>query len=67
MKVRTAKLSAKQIEDRLQALEEKFGMDSATFYKKYTHGETDDRRDFVRWAGLLNMRAASPVSDTVTA
>ena len=67
MNVRTAKLSAKQIEDRLEALEKKFGMDSATFYKKYTHGETDDRRDFVRWAGLLNMRATSPVSDTAIA
>jgi len=67
MKVRKSKLSAKEIEDRLRALEQKFGMDSATFYERYTHGETDDRRDFVRWAGLLNMRAASPVSDTVTA
>ena len=67
MKVARKKLSQQDIAKRLKALEAKYGMDSAAFYEKYRSGQTDDRRDFVRWAGLLNMQAAKPVSGSVSA
>jgi hypothetical protein len=67
MKIRRTTLTPAEIADRLAALELKYGMDSATFYEKYRRGETDDRRDFVRWAGLLNMQAAKPAAGTIRA
>jgi len=44
-----------QIQKDLQAMEDKYGMDSETFYRKYQAGETDDRMDFVEWASLVQM------------
>jgi len=36
-------------------MEDKYGMDSETFYRKYQAGETDDRMDFVEWTSLVQM------------
>ena len=44
-----------QIQKDLQTMEDKYGMDSETFYQKYRAGETDDRMDFVEWASLVQM------------
>ena len=65
MRVTKVKLTDEQVGERLRAFEAKYGMDSAAFYKKYSRGEMDDRRDFVRWAGLWNMQAASRASDSI--
>ena len=44
-----------QIQEDLRALEDRYGMDSEAFYRKYQAGETDDRMDFVEWASLVQM------------
>lgn len=67
MKVVKKRLSTEQIQDLLAAFEQKYEMSSLDFYRKYTRGETDDRRDFVRWAGLCNMLAIAKVHDTIHA
>ena len=57
VRITKTKLTDEDLLARLRALEAKYGMDSATFYARYSKGEMDDRKDFVRWAGLCNMSA----------
>ena len=39
----------------IKAYEEKYKMASAEFYKRFIKGKTDDREDYVLWAGLWEM------------
>jgi AraC-like DNA-binding protein len=40
----------------LARLEEKYGLSSAEFYRRFQAGETDDRMDYIEWASLVQMR-----------
>lgn len=47
-----------QLEELRQALsdfEQRHGMSSDLFYRRFKAGETDDRMDFVEWASLVQM------------
>ena len=57
VRITKTKLTDDELLARLRELEMKYEMDSATFYARYSKGEMDDRKDFVRWAGLCNMSA----------
>ena len=40
----------------LGAFEVQYGMDSATFYRRFEAGELGDAMDFFEWAGLYELR-----------
>ena len=40
----------------LRAFEKQYGMDSATFYRRFEAGELGDALDFFEWAGLCELR-----------
>ena len=42
----------KTMED-IRNYEDKFKMDSETFYKKYSSGEAGDDMEYIRWAGEI--------------
>ncbi len=44
-----------QLQADLAEFEQRYGMTSAEFYRRYQAGETDDRMDFVEWASLVQM------------
>ena len=39
----------------LAEFEERYGMTSDKFYRRYQDGQIDDRMDFVEWASLVQM------------
>lgn len=39
----------------IQLMEEKYLMDSGTFYEQFQAGKMDDSDDFLLWAGLIEM------------
>lgn len=39
----------------LADLEQKHGMDSASFYSRFSNGELGDSQDFMLWAGLVEL------------
>lgn len=40
----------------LQEFEQRFGMDSATFYTHFGTGEAGDAMDYFEWAGLYELK-----------
>ncbi len=40
----------------LRTFEERFGMDSESFYRRFESGELGDATDFFEWSGLYEMR-----------
>jgi hypothetical protein len=40
----------------LREFESRYGMDSATFYRRFEAGELGDAMDFFEWAGLYELR-----------
>ena len=40
----------------LHAFEQRFGMDSATFYPRFEAGELGDAMDLFEWAGVYELR-----------
>lgn len=44
-------IGLKKTQENLQKLEEKYKMDSATFYKRYSTGKLGDNIEYIRWAG----------------
>ncbi|MFQ5879422.1 MAG: hypothetical protein ACE5IZ_04530 [Dehalococcoidia bacterium] len=68
LKVRTKmRFNTGDIELELKAMEIKYGMPSSEFYSKFARGELDDRRDFIKWAGLCDMAARTRLSKSVSA
>jgi hypothetical protein len=53
------RLGPKQIKQELAVYEKKYSMTSREFYGKYRGGKLDGTPDFVHWAGLCRMLAAS--------
>ena len=50
------RLRLEQYERDLREFEERHGMDSATFYRRFEAGEMGDAMDFFEWAGLYELR-----------
>lgn len=55
---------AQQAQDQLDELsaelaeiEQRYGMASEEFFRRFQAGQTDDRMDFVEWASLIQMAA----------
>jgi len=46
----------KRYEHDLADFENRYGMDSATFYDRFEAGELGDAMDFFEWAGLYELR-----------
>ena len=40
---------------RLTEFEQRYGLPSAEFYRRFQAGQTDDRMDYVEWASLVQM------------
>jgi len=40
----------------LQEFEQRFGIDSATFYARFQTGETGDLMDYFEWTGLYELK-----------
>jgi len=50
------RLRLKRYERDLREFEERHGMESATFYRRFEAGELGDAMDFFEWAGLYELR-----------
>jgi len=44
-----------QLQADLAEFEERHGLSSADFYRRFQAGQTDDRMDYVEWASLVQM------------
>jgi hypothetical protein len=49
------RLRLERYERDLHEFEERCGMESATFYRRFEAGELGDRMDFFEWAGLYEL------------
>jgi len=49
------RLRLKRYEQELRDFEQRYGMDSATFYRRFEAGELGDAMDFFEWAGLYEL------------
>lgn len=45
-----------ELQSDLAEFEQRYGMASAEFYRRYKEGLTDDRMDTVEWASLVQMK-----------
>ena len=45
-----------ELQKDLAEIEERYGLPSDEFYRRYQAGQTDDRMDYVEWASLVQMR-----------
>jgi hypothetical protein len=50
-------LTDEEIRRRIEELEDRRGMTSDEFLKRYNAGELEPERDYIRWAGLLTVAA----------
>mgnify|MGYP001570873383 CR=1 FL=1 len=46
-------IGLKKTKEHLKSYEDKFKVDSETFYKKYTSGGMGDDIEYIRWAGEI--------------
>ena len=44
-----------QLQTDLAELEQRYGLPSDEFYRRFQSGQTDDRMDYVEWASLVQM------------
>lgn len=44
-----------QLQADLSEFEQRYGLASAEFYRRFQSGQTDDRMDYVEWASLIQM------------
>jgi len=45
----------RQLQADLAEFEQRYGLSSAEFYRRFQAGQTDDRMDYVEWASLVQM------------
>ena len=50
------RLRLERYERDLREFENRYGMDSAAFYRRFEAGELEDAMDFFEWAGLYELR-----------
>ena len=50
------RLRLERYERDLRELEERYSMESATFYRRFEAGELGDAMDFFEWVGLYELR-----------
>jgi len=46
-----------QLQQDLAEFEQRYGLSSAEFYRRFQAGQTDDRMDYVEWASLVQMHS----------
>ncbi|HJW85714.1 MAG TPA: hypothetical protein VJ440_03690 [Candidatus Brocadiaceae bacterium] len=51
--VKLITIGLKKTRKNLSCYEDKFKMDSETFYKKYSFGEMGDNMEYIEWAGEI--------------
>jgi len=49
------RLRVRQYERELGEFEERYGLESATFYRRFEAGEMGDAMDYFEWAGLYEL------------
>ena len=49
--IKIINIGLKKTREILKKLEERYEMDTETFYKRYSNGEMGDNREYIRWAG----------------
>lgn len=52
---RRVQLTDEELRRQLAELEQRYGMDSDEFLRRYTAGEIGDDLQFIRWSGLLRI------------
>ena len=53
--IESSRSKLSQLEEDLAGFEERYGMSSEDFYRRFQVGQTDDRMDYVEWASLFQM------------
>ena len=51
----TCRVQLAQLQADLTEFEQRYGLSSAEFYRRFQAGQTDDRMDYVEWASLVQM------------
>ena len=51
----TCRAQLAQLQADLAEFEQRYGLSSAEFYRRFKAGQTDDRMDYVEWALLVQM------------
>lgn len=49
--IKIINIGLRKTQENLQKLEDKYKMDSDTFYRKYSDGEMGDDIEYIKWAG----------------
>lgn len=49
--IKIINIGIRKTQENLQKLEDKYKMDSNTFYREYSSGEMGDDIEYIRWAG----------------
>ena len=49
--IKIINIGLRKTQENLQKLEDKYKMDSGTFYRKYSDGEMGDDIEYIKWAG----------------
>ena len=49
------RLRLNQLQADLAEFEQRYGLSSDAFYRRFQTGQTDDRMDYVEWASLVQM------------
>ena len=52
----THRLRLERYENALRQFEQRYGMDSPAFYRRFEAGQLGDAMDFFEWAGLCELR-----------
>lgn len=51
--IRIINIGIKKTQENLQKLEDKYKINSETFYKRYSAGEMGDKEEYIKWAGEI--------------
>ncbi len=58
MHISNTKRELREIETKISEFEEKYGMNSESFEKKFHAGTTDDSADAMEWISFIDMKKA---------
>jgi len=51
--IKIINIGIKKTQENLQKLEDKYKIDSETFYRKYSSGDMGDKTEYIKWAGEI--------------
>ena len=59
MEFKTKRLSFEELSERLHAYEQKYGLSTIEFYRRFQNGELGDDEDLLMWNGIYHLYLTS--------